>query len=191
MSLLRTETEAREQFRLDAARRVEEAHGIWAAFAQSRSLPFVVVESGLPAFAGYVEGTEVAVNAVGSVDLGFRTRSIAAAKIPLRGKVKVAPPGDWDEIVSHVWTPHFFGEPELDRLLVVKTSSQSLAHTVLDPRVVQTLRVLAPARCELSYEDGAISLLWAGIERDYAILDDVLDVLGYLAVRGNEASPYR
>lgn len=32
---------------------------------------------------------------------------------------------------------------------------------------------------------------WAGVERDPRVLDDVLDVLGYLAVRGPEQSPYR
>jgi hypothetical protein len=57
--------------------------------------------------------------------------------------------------------------------------------------VLQTVRALAPGRLELSYEDGAIELTWAGVERNFAILDDVLDVLAYLAVQGGELSPYR
>lgn len=57
--------------------------------------------------------------------------------------------------------------------------------------MVQTVRVLAPEHLVLSYEHGAISLMWGGVERADAILDDVLDVLAHLAARCSETSPYR
>ncbi len=53
------------------------------------------------------------------------------------------------------------------------------------------MRVLAPEHLVLSYEHGAISLMWGGVERADAILDDVLDVLAHLAARCSETSPYR
>ncbi len=122
---------------------------------------------------------------------GFHTRAVADAKIAMRGWVILGPPGEWDDLLAQLKERHFFDDPELDRLLVVKTSSKGLAKVVLDARVLQTVRALAPGRLELTYRDGAISLTWAGVERSFSILDDVLDVLAYLAVQGGEVSPYR
>lgn len=191
MSYLRGEADARRAFREEALRRLEETRVLWSEFVATRKLRIVDTPSGLPAFEGAVQGTPVAVSAVGSIDLGFHTRAVADAKIAMRGWVAVGPPGDWDELVAQLKERHYFEEPELDRRLVVKTSSKGLAHVVLDARVLQTVRALAPGRLELSYKDGAIDLTWAGVERNFAILDDVLDVLAYLAVQGGELSPYR
>jgi hypothetical protein len=118
------------------------------------------------------------------------TRALRLVDAP-SGRVVVRPPGEWDELVAQLRERHDFEDPELDRWLVVKTSSKGLARVVLDARVLQTVRALAPGRLELSYEDGAIELTWAGVERNFAILDDVLEVLAYLAVQGGELSPYR
>jgi hypothetical protein len=191
MSFIRGEDDAIRGFRLEAERLIEETRVLWHTFVSTRPLRIVETPSRLPAFEGAVQNTPVSVSAVGSVDLGFHTRALADAKIPLRGSVQVGPPGDWDELVSQLVHRHFFEDPELDRWLVVRTSSKGLAHVVLDQRVLQTVRSLAPGRLELSYEDGAISLTWAGAERNFAILDDVIDVLVYLAVQGGELSPYR
>jgi hypothetical protein len=191
MSFIRGEDEAELAFRREAMRRLEEARVIWNGFAELRKLRSTVGAEGLPVLEGRIASTDVTVAAIGSVEDGFRTRATAEAKIALRGKVEVAPPGEWSELVAHVKPRHFFEDRELDRMLVVKTSSEGLARTVLDERVLQTVRALAPARLELSYDEGAIGLVWAGVERDHAILDDVFDVLAHLAVRGSEASPYR
>jgi hypothetical protein len=191
MSLLGIENNDERLFREEALQRVAESRVLWASFVATRPLRLVQAENGLPALAGTVQNTRVSVSAVGSVDNGFHTRAVADAKIAMRGWVAVRPPGEWDELVAQLKERHFFEEPELDRLLVVKTSSKGLAHVVLDARVLQTVRALAPGRLELSYKDGAISLLWAGVERSFAVLDDVLDVLAYLAVQGGEPSPYR
>ncbi len=180
-----------EVFRLEAARRLEESRVLWEAYAWDRKLRSVVDANGLPGFEGASAGVLVAVAAVGSIDDGFRTRASANAKVALRGRVEVMPVGDWDTLVGTLVPRHFFGDEELDRQLVVKRSSEPLAHTVLDPRVTETVRVLAPQRLSLTYIDGVIGLEWAGVEREARILDDVLDVLGYLAVRGPDQSPYR
>jgi hypothetical protein len=191
MAFLRIEDANDRLFRQEALQRIRETRVLWASFVATRSLHLVDTTNGLPAFEGAVESTRVSVSAVGSVEDGFHTRAVADAKIAMRGWVTVAPPGEWDDLVSQVMERHFFDEPELDRLLVVKTSSKGLAHVVLDPRVLQTVRALAPGRLALLYRDGAISLTWAGVERSFAILDDVLEVLAYLAVQGGELSPYR
>jgi hypothetical protein len=180
-----------EAFRREALRLVEESGALWTSFAATRRLRMVRGARGLPAFEGNIENTNVSITAVGSVEEGFRTRAVADAKIAMPGWVVVAPPGEWDELVGQLFERHSFADPELDRLLVVKTSSKGLAHVVLDARVLQTVRALAPGRLVLDYRDGAISLMWAGIERSFAILDDVLEVLAYLAVQGGELSPYR
>jgi hypothetical protein len=180
-----------QAFRREALARIEETRALWRSFVATRRLRLVDAPNGLPAFEGMVESTKVCVAAVGSVEHGFHTRAVADAKIPMRGRVAVKPPGDWDDLVAKLKERHDFDDPDLDRWLVVKTSSKGLAHVVLDARVLQTVRALAPGRLELSYEDGAIELTWAGVERNFAILDDVIDVLGYLAVQGGELSPYR
>jgi len=169
--------------------RLEEASALWARFAEARQLRYGATFA-MPRLEGRVERTDVAVVAVGNVFEGFRTRATASAKVPLAGKLRVAPPNDWDEILAFL-KRGFFDEPSLDRMLVVKASSKSLARTLLDTRVVQTVRALAPGRLHLSYVDGAIALEWAGVERSFANLDDVLDVLAYLAVQGSETDPYR
>lgn len=178
-------------FRREASARIQETRALWQSFVATRRLQLVDAPSGLPAFAGAVESTKVSIAAVGSVEHGFHTRAWAHAKIPMRGRVAVRPPGDWDDLVAQLKERHYFEDPELDRWLVVKTSSKGLAHVVLDARVLQTVRALAPGRLELSYDDGAIELTWAGVERNFAILDDVLAVVAYLAVQGGELSPYR
>ncbi len=122
------ELEARAAFRREALRRIEEARVIWEAFAATRRLRLVDVARGLPAFEGVVQGTNIAVSAVGSVEVGFQTRAIAEARVPMRGTVKVARPGDWEALVAHLSARHFFEDEELDRALVVKSSSASLAH---------------------------------------------------------------
>lgn len=180
-----------QAFRREALARIEETRVLWRSFVATRALRLVDIPSGLPAFEGTVESTKVSIAAAGSVEHGFHTRAVADAKIAMRGRVVVRPPGDWDELVAKLRERHYFEDPELDRWLVVKTSSKALARVVLDARVLQTVRALAPGRLELSYEDGAIELTWAGVERNFAILDDVLDVLSYLAVQGGEPSPYR
>ena len=191
MAILGIENADERAFRQEALQRIEETRVLWTSFVATRPLRLVDAANGLPAFEGTVENTKVSISAVGSVEHGFHTRAVADAKIAMRGWVAVAPPGEWDDLVSQLKERHFFDEPELDRLLVVKTSSKGLAHVVLDARVLQTVRALAPGRLDLSYKDGAISLTWAGVERNFAILDDVLDVLVYLAVQGGELSPYR
>lgn len=191
MAFLRIENEDERAFREEALRRIEETRGLWRSFVATRPLHLVDTPNGLPAFEGTVENTKVSITAVGSVEEGFHTRALAEAKIAMRGWVVAGPPGEWDELVAQLKERHFFDEPELDHLLVVKTSSKGLAHVVLDARVLQTVRALAPGRLVLEYRDGAISLTWAGVERSFTILDDVLDVLGYLAVQGGELSPYR
>jgi hypothetical protein len=106
--------------------------------------------------------------------------------------VHVRPPRRWDELIGALRRRRFFGDPQLDGRLVVKSSSAALAATVLDTRVMGTVRMLMWNRLdELSYRSGAIAIQWGGVEADPAVLDDVLDVLGYLAVRGSEASAYR
>jgi hypothetical protein len=191
VSNLPFENAAEAAFRLEMERRVEQSRASWAAFASTRSFRTVAIPSGLPAFTGVVEGTLVEVSAMGDAQVGYRTRASAASKIALRGTVIVAPPDGWRALVAEVWTSNFFGDSVLDQLLVVKTSSASLAHAVLDARVVQTVRTLAPERLELYYGDGVIRLEWGGVERQPAILSDVVDVLAYLAVQGSETTPYR
>jgi hypothetical protein len=191
MSAVDLERAARAQYEAAVRERLVETTGIWRAFAEERKFRYVEVTSGLPAFEASIEGTLVAVSGVGSMDLGFHTRVIADAKYPLHGKVKVAPPGDWDDLIAHVKHRDFFEAAALDEALVVRSSSQSLAHTVLDERVTKTLSVLAPARVDLIYENGSISLMWSGVERALPILDDVLEMTAYLAIRGSETSPYR
>jgi hypothetical protein len=191
VSFLLIENASEREFRREALARIEETRVFWHSFVATRALRLVVAANGLPAFEGTVEGTKVSIAGVGSVEHGFHTRAVADAKIAMRGRVVVRPPGDWDELVAKLRERHYFEDPDLDRWLVVKSSSKGLARVVLDARVLQTVRALAPGRLELSYEDGAIELTWAGVERNFAILDDVLEVLGYLAVQGGELSPYR
>jgi hypothetical protein len=191
VSFLLIENANEQEFRREALARIDETRVLWQSFVATRALRLVQAPNGLPAFEGTVESTKVSIAAVGSVERGFHTRAVADAKIAMRGRVAVKPPGDWDELIAQLRERHYFEDPELDRWLVVKTSSKGLARVVLDARVLQTVRALAPGRLELSYEDGAIELTWAGVERNFAILDDVLDVLAYLAVQGGELSPYR
>ena len=191
MAFLRLENADERAFRREALERIEETRVLWRSFVATRRLRLFDAPNGLPALEGTLESTKISIAAVGSVEHGFHTRAVAEAKIAMRGWVAVGPPGEWDELVSQLRDRHYFEDPELDRWLVVKTSSKGLAHVVLDARVLQTVRALAPGRLELSYKDGAISLTWAGVERNFAILDDVIDVLAYLAVQGSELSPYR
>lgn len=185
------EDESQAAFRREALARVEETRAVWESYAQRRNLRFVASSfGGMPAFEGRLESTDVQVAAVGSVELGFRTRATTEAKSALRGSVYVGPPGEWDEIVK-LLRKGFFSEPELDRLLIVKASSRSLARGVLDERLMTTVRALAPGRLQLSYAASGIAVEWAGIERNFGILDDVLDALVHLALRRDEASPYR
>lgn len=185
------ENAARAQAEMAARVRLYETADIWEAVAAQRNLRFERLDSGLPSFEVNVEGTRVGVSGVGSVEVGFHTRVFAEGTSPLRGKVKVGPPGDWDALVGHVKHRDFFADRALDDALVVRSSSQSLAHTVLDERAAKTLRVLAPARVELTFEDGAITVVWAGVERDFAILDDAVDMASCLANRASETSAYR
>ena len=191
MGFLPIENSDEQAFRREALARIEETRVLWQSFVATRRLRLVNGPNGLPALEGTAESTKVTIAAVGSVEHGFHTRAVADATIPMRGRVLVRPPGDWDELVATLRERHYFEDPELDRWLVVKTSSKGLAGVVLDARVLQTVRALAPGRLELSYEDGAIELTWAGVERNLAILDDVLEVLAHLAVQGGELSPYR
>ncbi len=190
-NFLSTEPALREAFRQDVARRLEEARALWAVYGAERKLRWVATANGLPGFEGAAAGVLVAVSAVGSIDRGFQTRASTDAKVAMRGRVEVVPAGDWDALVGRLMPRRFFGDVDLDRLLVVRRSSATLARTLLDPRVNETVRALAPRLLRLSYLDGAIDLEWAGIERDSRVLDDVLDVLGYLAVRGPDQSAYR
>jgi hypothetical protein len=192
VSAFTSELEARAAFRRMVAERLEEARGIWEAYAESRRLRFVRGAAALPRLEGRIANTDVTVAAVGSNDLGYRTLATAEAKVALGGTLRIRPigPSLLDELAGLV-RPRYFDDPVLQRLLVVKASSRSFAKTLLDARVTQTVRTLAPAQLRLSYVGEAISIEWGGVERDAAILDDVLDVLAYLAVQGSEDSPYR
>ena len=193
MSAFTSELALAAAFQREARQRLEECRSVWAAFALTKRLRFTPGDPmGMPRLDGSIDGTEVALAGVGDHQRGYRTRALARAKFSLAGKVGVRPPGTWSDLIGQVRKRRFFGDPDLDGRLVVKASSAELARTVLDPRVVETVRSLAPRRLdELSYERGAIAIEWGGVERDLAVLDDVLDVLGYLAVRGSELSPYR
>lgn len=192
MGFFYDEDAARALFRLEVEQRLEEARTSWSRFADTRRMRYGARgTNALPAIEGRVDGANVLVSAVGKIDWGYRTRATTNANIPLRGKLRVKPPGDWDELLGVLRKPRFFGDPELDRLLVVKTSSEGLARTVLDKRVLETVRALAPGRLELAYVEGAITLEWGGVERNHATLDDVMQVLAYIAVKGNEETPYR
>jgi hypothetical protein len=166
----------------------------WMELADKRRIRYVASgASALPSLEGRVDGADVVVSVVVGFDgdRRFRTRATTTANIPLRGTVRVRPAGTWEGIFRGLTSSSFFDERELDRLLVVKTSSDVLARTVLDARVLTTVRALARRRLELSYEAGAIAIEWDGFEPSLAVLDDVLDVLAYLAVRGAEETPYR
>lgn len=193
VSFLVTESDMAAAFRREALERIQQCRLIWAAFAETKRLHFTPADAlGMPRLDGAIEGTEVAIAAVGNDRRGYRTRATARAKFSLAGRVRVLPPGTWSELVGHVRKRRFFGDPYLDDRLAVKASSAVLAQTVLDPRVVATVRVLAVRRLdELSYVGGTIAIEWGGVERELAVLDDVLDVLAYLAVRGSELGPYR
>lgn len=169
---------------------LQDAIARWSAFAEKRRLRFFI-DAGRPACDGRAHGTDVVLTTVGGAAGGFRTRATAIAKIALRGNVRVAPPRMLRMLVRHIWRARFFADADLDRRLVVKSSSRPLAQTIVDERVVETLARLAPRRVELGYASGAISVEWAGMECEDAVLDDVLDVLAHLAVRSSEASPYR
>jgi hypothetical protein len=169
----------------------EQSRALWSVYASERKLRSLAGASGLPAFEGNVKGAAIVVSAVGSVELGFRTRATTTANVAMRGSVEVSPAGEWAALVRHLIPWGFFRERALDRVLVVKSTSRVLARTVLDDRVVETVRALAPRRLSLAYIDGAIALEWSRVEREAGVLDDVVDVLGYLAVRGPELSPYR
>lgn len=193
VSAFTTEPALAASFLREAMERIHECRSIWAAFAVTKRLRFVPSDDmGMPRLDGSIEGTEVALAAVGNPQSGYRTRAVAVAKFPLAGKVRVRPPGTWSDLLGQVRRRRFFGDRSLDDRLVVTASSSALARTVVDPRVVETVRVLAGRRLdELSYVRGAIAIEWGGVERELAVLDDVIDVLGYLAVRGSELSPYR
>ena len=166
---------------------LEEARPVWQELAEKHRMRYVAAGlDGLPSLEGRTLGTDVGIFAVGTIAGGLRTRATANANIPLRGSLRVRPRG-W---FGKVFRGRFFHDRELDQLLAVKTSSEGLAQTVLDTRVLETVRVLAPRRLELSYTGGVIVIEWAGLERSKAILHDVVDALAYLAVR-SEGTPYR
>ena len=102
MAFPRIEDAADRAFREEALQRIEETRGLWTSFVATRPLHLVGAPNGLPAFEGTVENTRVSVTAAGSIELGFRTRAVTDAKIAMRGWVAVAPPGEWDELVSQL-----------------------------------------------------------------------------------------
>ena len=171
---------------------LDDVRPIWIQFAEARRLRYVAEgAAGLPSLEGRRAGTDVVISAVDDAKHGFRTRATTKANIPLKGNVRVGPAGRWRSVVGRFIGLRLLGDSELDRLFHVRMSSEALARTVLDARVLETVRALAPGRLELSYAGGAIAIEWAGLERSHAVLDDVLDALAHLAVRGSEETPYR
>ena len=176
--------------RRDALQLLAESSRRWADFAARRRLRFTAVD-GMPSLEGRIEAFDVVVAASGSPDAGFRTRASTTAKHPLAGTLHVGPPGSWDDFVAQIKPRRAFGEPQLDALLVVESSPPVLAGTILDGRVMALVRHFARQNLSLSYAEGAIAIEWAGVERDEATLDGVLDALVDLGLRGNDAAPYR
>ena len=188
-----SEYEFERRFAALCVQRVQEACSLWKAYADLRRVQMAPHgTAGLPMLRGRIESTTVTIRAVGSPQLGYRTLATAEAKLALRGKLRLSPRGVgvWDDFTA-LLRRRFFDDPELERLLVVRASSRSFARTLLDERVLESVRALAPEQLRLTYVGGAISVEWGGVERNFAVLDDVTDLLSYLAVQGSETAPYR
>jgi hypothetical protein len=187
---------ARAAFADDCERRVEEAIGVWARFAQARGLAMSHDPStGLPRFTGRLQSVDLAVTALGNPRDGYRTRASAEVALPLDGRVRIGVPSAIAAIVGQLRPRRFFGErgaPELDAALVVSSRPSDLAGRIVDAGAAAIMQRLAGQRLDdFTYEGGAVAVVWAGIERDASVLDGVLELLVRVATLARDQTAYR
>jgi len=190
--IVTSESDQRAAYARSCADRVAECVVLWRELAARRSLTLAVGPGGLPKLEGRFEAIRVTIEGQGSPDLGYRTSARAEAKVAFAGRLRVRPPTWLDDALNGVRPRRFFDDGPLDARLVVRPSG-ALARTLLrDPLVMGTVRRLSQGRLdELSYANGAIAVIWAGVESDPTVLDEVLDLLAHIAVQGSETTPYR
>lgn len=119
---------------------------------------------------------------------GWLTRVTATPRLALHGDVNVERASRWARL--RLWRTAFFRDPQLNRRLVVRSSSKSVAEAVLDERVATTIRNLGSRFHRLTYSATQIALTWRGLESAPAVLDDALDCVASLSATAAR-TPYR
>lgn len=167
----------------------------WGTFAEERGYDFTP-PSAYPnddlCILAQVDGTAIALSTRAQKKGGHETRARAVARHAMVGRVEIRRAQWTDGPVGIFRGRSKTGHADLDATLSTFTSSGALLDTVVDPLTVEILRELHDApRFALVYEDGAITVRWAGIERARKRLDAAVRLSAYLAVAGCESSPYR
>lgn len=150
----------------------------WKTFARERGWRFI--EDAEPALAGKHEGIDIDVITHRGLAGGWVTHVGATPRLALRGSVVVAPARGWHRLLTPGPLPGFH----------VRSSSKVVAATVLDARVLETLRALGARLAELAYTSERIEISWLDMDRDLGTLDDVIACVAYLAVATGQ-TPYR
>lgn len=151
---------------------------VWRAFARDRGWRFVPEPDAM--LAGRHEGVEIEVSTHRGLAGGWITEALATPRIALHGTVTIAPARGLRRLLPSRLLPGFS----------VKSSSESVARTILDQRVLETLRALGQRLVELEYTGERIELSWMDTDRDVETLEDAIACVAYLAV-ATAQTPYR
>jgi hypothetical protein len=133
---------------------------------------------------GRYDGIEIAIGAFHPHGREAHTSIRATPRFALHGTVRVRPGRGWE--LRRPWPAAGL----LDRSLVVRRSSESVARAVLDERVTSTIRQLGRRLIELAYSAEAIELRWQDVECSTVVLEDAVACVAHLAVRATQ-TPYR
>lgn len=167
----------------------------WESFARDHGYRFTP-PSGYPndelAIEARVDGTTIALTTRRHKKAGRETRVRALARHAMLGRVDIRSAHWTDWLVARFRARGETGEADLDADLTTFSSSDALLRALLDPLTIETLRKLrAKHRLALVYENGAITLRWAGVELSPPLLDAAVSLVAFLALTGTEVSPYR
>lgn len=182
-----------------ASRRERDIHLQWRDFAARRGLSYEAATGNLftrttPTMQGLVGGVRVAIDSyvvrgVESAMSFTRVRSTAAG--PLLVSVKVERSTLLGSLGALVGMQDLvLGDPIFDERCVVRASDERLGRTLLDAPLRDALQrwiVTAPQRAAFSYDHGALSVEWQGIELGHDALDAAVAVV--VAAQGAHDRP--